>query len=388
MHHQTNSLPKQKIALLADWFTPGYKAGGPIQSCVNFCLAMKSEYDIYVVTTNTDLYETKPYPEILSDQWTVYLSGVQAYYFSKSKLSYQNLLSVLRSCDADYIYLNHIFSFHFVIQPLIMSWLRQLAAQVVIAPRGALFNGALHHQNSFLKKRIFLALTRRLGIFKRVRFHATNDGERANIQKFFPANFITVANNFSSQSQTKFVSMPKQRGFLKLIFAARILPIKNLLFALQCLKNVKEQVQLTIVGPIEDRGYWQACKNEIDALPSHCTVSYLGPLQNAELISMLIDNHIYFLPTQSENFGHSIFEAFLSGRPVLISDQTPWRDLATQKIGWDISLDNSANFVNAIHAACHWTQEEFDEYAYLAWKFAREFNSQSKEVKRYKELFS
>lgn len=380
--------PKKKIALLTDWFAPGYKAGGPIQSCVNFCIAMKMEYDIYVVTTDTDLSETTPYGGVRSDEWTEYLPGVQTYYFSKSKLSYKNLLSVLRECQPDYLYLNHIFSFHFVIQPLLMNWFKQIASQVVLSPRGALFDGALHHKTAYLKKQIFLKLTRVLGIFRKVRFHATNEIERGIIQNYFPNCPIVVANNFANQSQTNYISLAKEPGLIKLIFAARILPIKNLLFALQCLKYVRGQVRLTIVGPLEDSEYWRTCEKEINELPSNCQTMYLGPLHNTELISTLREHHLFFLPTQSENFGHSIFEAFLAGRPVLISDQTPWRDLAGRKIGWDIPLSKPTNFALAIETAINWTQEEFDEYAYLAWNFAKEFNSQSKEMDNYKKLFS
>jgi len=62
-------LKKKKLLVLVDWFWPGYKAGGPIKSCVNLCAALNKEYDIYVLTTDTDHGETAPYPDIASNQW-------------------------------------------------------------------------------------------------------------------------------------------------------------------------------------------------------------------------------------------------------------------------------------------------------------------------------
>ena len=52
---------KKKVLVLVDWFAPGYKAGGPIQSCVNFVFAMKNIFDLSVLTTDTDHGDTVPY---------------------------------------------------------------------------------------------------------------------------------------------------------------------------------------------------------------------------------------------------------------------------------------------------------------------------------------
>ena len=52
---------KKKILLFTDWYEPGYKAGGPIQSTRNFVVAMHELYSISVITSDTDLGETKPY---------------------------------------------------------------------------------------------------------------------------------------------------------------------------------------------------------------------------------------------------------------------------------------------------------------------------------------
>ena len=55
--------------ILVDWYSPGYKAGGPIQSCVNIVNALYKYYDIYVLTSDTDHGETQPYAGIESNKW-------------------------------------------------------------------------------------------------------------------------------------------------------------------------------------------------------------------------------------------------------------------------------------------------------------------------------
>ena len=379
----------KRVLVLTDWFAPGYKAGGPIQSCVNFCLAMKDEYEIYVLSKDTDLNDETPYQGIKANQWVAFSNtSVHVYYFSKQNLRYENMQAVINQVKPDFIYLNHMFSLHFVIFPLWMHWRGKLQSKIIICPRGALYHSAMHHQQSYLKKITFIYIAKWLGLFKSLTFQATSEREKDAIQYYFLDAKIIVANNFSNRFQNNFATLEKSVGALRIIFIARVLPIKNLLFFLEVLCSAKASINFTIVGPIEDTNYWVKCQRIIAALPPNISVEYVGAKANNELDALLRNNHLYVLPTVGENFGHSIFEAFLSGRPVLISDQTPWKNLEEQKIGWDIALINPDQFIEAIEKAASWSQPEFDEYAYLAWDFARVFNSESGETIRYKELFS
>lgn len=378
---------KKKILVFVDWFYPGYRAGGPIQSCLNFCLVMKDFYDIDVITTDKDLGEQQPYHNVISDQWQTFSVGVRVYYCSTSSISYATLLNQLKISNPDYIYLNHLFSYNFVILPLIMGWRKQINATVILSPRGALYESALRHKNTYLKKMTFLTVAKTIGLFKNVQFHATNDVEKKLVQTYFSNCRVFVANNLPDFNQKDFVSIGKQPGQLRIAFIARILPIKNLTFALEVLKQLKSAVSFQIIGPLEDRDYWRDCEKLIGQLPENCTVEYLGPKEKTEVTTILRQQHILFLPTQSENFGHSIFEAFSAGRPVVISSETPWKRLQEKKIGWDIPLSDARAFVDAIEHAAAWTQGEFDEYAYLAWQFAKSYKQASTDIEKYKSIF-
>lgn len=199
---------------------------------------------------------------------------------------------------------------------------------------------------------------------------------------------MRIADNLPNVNQGPFQSCPKEVGAVKCIFIARIVPIKNLLFLLRALKEMRSGVDLTVVGPVEDKAYWNECLREIEGLPPNIRVNYLGPTRNNELMPILRQHHVFVLPTTGENFGHSIFEALLAGRPVLISDQTPWLGLMVEKAGWDLPLKDPAGFAHALEAAAQWDQADFDEWAVASWEYASRFIKNPELQNQYLQLFT
>jgi glycosyltransferase involved in cell wall biosynthesis len=379
---------KKKILVLVDWFVPGYKAGGPIQSCVNFVFAMKEDFSVYVLTTDTDHGETKPYEGIESGRWTNHLHpDINVYYLPKATLTAAGVKAQIDAVQADYVYLNHLFSPLFVVYPLWLKFRGLLKSEIVVCPRGALYESALSVKR--YKKTPFLWLFRRMALHRRVLFHATNQREKTAILQHFPGSRVLIADNLPNMRQLPFESIPKETGVLKLIFIARIVPIKNLLFLLTAMEKITTaQLELTVIGPVEDKGYWSECEQKMAALPGNITVHYLGPKRNDQLMPILGQHHLFALPTTGENFGHAIFEAFLGGRPVLISDQTPWLGLAGRRIGWDLPLDNTDGFSRALEAAAAWDQPAFDEWAHNAWHYADHFIKNPELHAQYLKLFA
>lgn len=377
---------KRKVLVLVDWFAPGYKAGGPIQSCVNFAFAMKNELNVYVLTTDTDHGETTPYAGIPSGTWISNLDAdIKVNYLRKAALGRSIIRREMQELGADYIYLNHLFSPLFVVYPLWLKYRGKLKSGIVLCPRGALYDSALSVKP--WKKTPFLKLFRLMGIHKKILFHATNQREKEAIQRFFPGSRILIADNLPNANQPPFLPCPKEKGTVKCIFIARIVPIKNLLFLLKILQNVRSNVELSIIGPVEDKAYWGECQRQIGRLSANIKVDYIGPKRNEELVPILQRHHLLVLPTTGENFGHSIFEALLAGRPVLISDQTPWLGLTPGQVGWDLSLQDPAAFAGAIEEAAQWDQPRFDEWAHAAWTYAHKFIDNPDLRAQYLRLF-
>ena len=377
---------KKKILILIEWFAPGYKAGGPIQSCINMCIALHFQYDVYVLTTDTDHGDTKPYPGICTNQWVPYnLDAVQVWYAPKSSFTGSEMLAVMEKVQPDFIYLNLLFSPLFVIYPLWLKLTGKLQCKVILCPRGCLYDSALNLK--WYKKKPLLLLYKYLGVHKKICFHATNAREQLAIEKYFPGSKIVVADNLPNTNQPVFKTCVKEAGILKCIFIARIVPIKNLLFLLEVLHLVKSTIELTIVGPVENEDYWQNCNTSIKKLPPNISVNYANAIQQTELSSIIQLHHLFILPTTGENFGHSIFEALLCGRPVLISDQTPWQQLSNQQAGWDLPLSARQKFVEVIEHLAAANQVQFNKYANGAWQYAHHFIKNSVAKQQYINMF-
>ena len=377
---------RKKILILVDWFSPGYKAGGPIRSCVNICSALSADYDIYVLTTDTDHGETTPYKAIVADKWLFNKQlGVHVFYARQKQISPQQIAKEIAFIDADFVYLNHLFSPYFVIYPLWLKWKGQIKTKVIVAPRGALYDSALSLKK--YKKLPLLKLYKWLGLQHKVVFHATNTREQQAIEYYFTGSTSVVADNLPATNQPIFTDCLKEVGKLNCIFIARVVPIKNLLYLLQILQQIQQQICLTIVGPIENEIYWQDCTKCIATMPDNIRINYIGPKENEELPQLIQQHHLFILPTTGENFGHSIFEALLNGRPVLISDQTPWLQLEEQSTGWDLPLNCPEKFAETIKTVAMYNQVEYNKYALGAWQYAHNFINNPAAKQQYLNMF-
>ena len=382
-------MQRQKLLLFSDWFYPGYKAGGPIKSVTNLSIALQKEIDVFVFTADTDLNETQSYSNIQSNIWTKPIAGsdVQVYYCSKANLNKRTIVKIIDEINPASIYLNHIWSFWFVLQPLFICWLRFKEIKIVQCPRGALFESALHYQKTYLKKRIVMFIIKTLGIHNKIHFHATTLQEKITIEKYFGNVKISIANNLPDLQQPALSTIEKKQGELKLVFIARIVDIKNLKLLLQNLQHTTQNIFLTIAGPAEDKNYWEECKLIIETFPQNIQVNYVGEITPSQVMPLIKEHHLYCLPTQGENFGHSIFESFMIGRPVLISNKTPWLSLNEKKAGWEVDIVQKNSFVPFIDEAAKWQQHTFNDYCDGAWHVANEYINNPKLVSTYYPMF-
>ena len=81
----------------------------------------------------------------------------------------------------------------------------------------------------------------------------------------------------------------------------------------------------------------------VDAVGSG-TVSHLPP----HLPPSGLSYHALLMPSLTENFSYTVLESLQGSIPVLVSDQTPWRYLEAQGIGWDLELSDSGRWLQAL----------------------------------------
>ena len=377
---------KPKILILTEWFVPGYKAGGPIKSCFYFAQNMADYYDIHVLTTNKDLGDDMEYSDTKPNEWNGSKDGKYTIYYLNNP-SKPLLLNIIKETSPDYIYINSMFSFYFSVLPIYLKFVGSIKSKLIITPRGMLHKGALKYKS--FKKIIYLVALNLFRVDRHLIFQATDSQEQKDILRYFPnAKKVPTIPNFILQNRKAFEPIKKDKGTLKLIFISRISAKKNLMFILQVLMHVDDKIDLSIVGPIEDQTYWTECKKLIKQTPANTTVKYFGSIPPSKVNALLKSHHVFVLPSYGENFGHSIYEALSHGRPVLISNNTPWRNLEEKNAGWDIELENKGKWIKTIRKLVYTNQNEYSLTCKHAYALAGNYQDKNKIVEAYKNLFA
>ncbi len=380
-------MQKKKILIFIDWYLPGYKAGGPIQSVANLVAHLKDEFEFSIITRDTDYCESVPYPSVKSDEWNTLPNGVNVFYISQNNLNRTTIRNLIRKTDSDAVYLNGIYSFYFTLLPLF--YLRKKHnKRIVIAARGMLAESALSVKKT--KKTFFLRAIRTLRLFDKVLFHATNENEKRDIRKSLGDVFeVRTAANLPQKNILQVVPIREKKvGEVHLINIARIAPEKNLLGALKILKHVNSNVVFDFYGPIYNQEYWKECQDVMKELPSNIKVTYKGSLASEQVLEVLSSYHCMFMPTLGENFGHIILQALMTGCPVIISDQTPWKQLESNKVGWEYPLSELEHFSKAIDYLATYGQVDFDAISKNAYLFAKQYLDNPEILEQNRHLFA
>ena len=184
-------------------------------------------------------------------------------------------------------------------------------------------------------------MARALGLFNGVMWQASGEEEARDIHNVIGRGVqIEIAPDVLSAEYRSWEPSRyrKRRGQLDILFLSRITPMKNLHLAIDALRGLKGDITFRIAGPIDDSAYWARCQKLIATLGANIRTESAGPIATSEVADWFGRHGLFFLPTANESFGFVILEAMLAGCPVLISDQTRWRDLRQKGIGWDLPL--------------------------------------------------
>jgi glycosyltransferase involved in cell wall biosynthesis len=375
-----------RVLLFIDWYRPGYKAGGPVQSCANLVEQLQSDdISFRIVTRITDYCETTPYEGIPANVWTKRADGSEVMYLHESGLNSETLSRIITDTDFDVAYINGIYSRWFSIAPLRLCKKLKPAARIVVAARGMLAPSAMSIKP--FKKKLFLQFARLTRLYKNVTFHATGTHETAHIRAVLGNVAVKEAGNLPARLHYAHHARSKTPGSINLICVARIAPEKNIDYALRILAHVKSRVQFDIYGPVYTEQYAAECLTLAAALPAHITVNFCGPVAPDELPEKFAQTHALFLPTRGENFGHVILQAFQSGCPAIISDQTPWRNLQSLKAGYDLPLQSPADFANAVDTLAGMDEKQFAVFSNAAADLGRQYAGADSLLEENRKLF-
>lgn len=372
--HTTSTPPMTRrpiILAFARHYLPGYRAGGPVRSISNTIDRLGDEMVFRVVTMDRDLGDAAPYQAVEMGRWNRLGKG-WVLYLGPAARSLRQMARLLRDTPHDVIYLNSILDPVFTLRVLLLRRIGAGSAKpVLIAPRGEFSPGAWSLKR--WKKEPYLQCLRLLGAMRGIYWQASSDLERNDIARAIrtkgvdgESDSILIAPNLApcsgAEDRDETHSSRTAGDPLRVCFLSRISPKKNLDFALQVLQRVRVPVRFSIYGPAEDRSHWGECQAIMKGLPPHVTAIHRGNVEPDRVVATLAEHDLFFLPTRGENFGHVIHEAMRAGLPVLISDQTPWRDLERCEAGWALPLGDAEAFVRKIEEVSSWNRERLAKW--------------------------
>lgn len=379
---------KKIIICFVHYYLPGFRSGGPTRTVANFADHLSDEFDIRIICCDRDLGDERAFSEILPNQWNK-VGKSKVFYISPNKISLFNVAKILRETQHDLIYINSFFSYGFAIIPLLAKFLKLAPnSPCIIGPRGEFSKGALSLKT--LKKRLFMAFVKFIGLYNNLYWQASSDYELIDIKrefgsvakKIFVARDLTPANKISE----KYIVLDKINRPLRIIFLSRISPMKNLEFLISVLSKIKSELEFNIFGPKEDMNYWEKCKIDLKKLPSNIKVNIENEISHNKVLDVFSKNDLFAFPTKGEALGHIILESLSASTPVLVSDKTSW--LSDNFKGLQAIPLNENLWINQINEWIKLSNDEINLRRKAAFEYAQSsYLDNLQSIKENKDLF-
>ena len=369
-----------RVFITIPWFLPAFRAGGPIQSVANLVREFHEDVEYFIFCGDIDV-NGGALENVTTGEWIPFNGNSQVWYANHEKIS-DSLVKQVEALKPDILYIIGLYSWHFNIVPLIFC----KGPKKILSARGMLHPGALSQKR--WKKMIYMRLFKLMEYQHSISFHATDEEEEKYIVTHFgKVTSVHIAGNFPNNMGAVPIA-PKLPATLNMVSIALISPMKNILLVLEALENINVSVVYNIYGAIKDINYWEQCREKIKSLPDNIVVKCHNEIEPGQVKEALSQNHIFVLPSKSENFGHAIYEALSAGRPVITSNNTPWNNLEEARAGINISIENTAELVGAIDCFA-----AMDEAALAAWSHGAIAYSAAaidleKVRQQYREMFS
>jgi glycosyltransferase involved in cell wall biosynthesis len=240
----------------------------------------------------------------------------------------------------DLLFITSFFNHHSILTA-ILSKLRNVP--FIISPRGELSANAFQYGNK--SKRLKFCYIKLFNqIYKNAVFHVTSKEEQNDVKRFFPKAKTNLIPNLISVN-SEIIINNSRKNILYLGRLNAIKGIENLIIAYSQLpKDIRHEHKLIIAGTGRTE-YKNKLEVIINQLQITTYVQFVGHVEGKEKEKLYLDCKVFVLPSYSENFANVVAEAINLGAYVIASKNTPWKELASLKLGsW---IDNKPDTLAA-----------------------------------------
>jgi len=165
---------KRILTFVPNYF-PGYMSGGIARTIFNTADWLGTEFKFLIATRDRDLGSDTAYPDIRLGVWNP-MGHAEVRYLAPPELSLERLAAFINATEHDILHLNSFFDPVFTIRLLLLLRLKKIAPRtVLLSPRGEFVAGPLALK--YAKKKVYIELSRLLGFYRRVTWHASSPQE-------------------------------------------------------------------------------------------------------------------------------------------------------------------------------------------------------------------
>jgi len=338
-----------RICLVSSSFYPATFYGGPISATWDLSKKLaENGHEIYVSTTNANgdkklAVECNGFFEKENNVFVKYYNEQIINKFSLSFLF--GIWSDIKKSDI--VYIQYLFHYT-VLFSLLFSVIQK--KRIIVCPRGSFSVFTLNNKLPFIKL-LWLNFFIK-PIVQKIVWQASSYLEEGDILNKFPnadvniindgidfdsfQNSITVSRNELLNKFTGVTSNEVSNVFFSMGRLHKIKGFDVLIDAFNLFLEKDKNAKLIIAGG--DDGIGEKLKDQILKLNLGSSVFLIGAV-NFEDKKLLLNNCDYFtLASEFESFGIVIAEALSCGKPVVVSNKTPWKDIQINNCG--ILADN------------------------------------------------
>lgn len=367
------------IAILCGRYLPGYKDGGPVRTLINLTECLGEKYRFKIITNDRDHGDLKAYENIKYDSANK-IGKAEVWYVKPKGFTLSSLQRM--TDDADLIYICGPYN-DYAYKTLFLKRIGRIKKPVVVASMGSFSVGALQIKSH--KKKIFMFISKKLGLFKSITWSVTSQIEEKDVKHIIGEKAKCIVAEDLPRSVPD-MEINREEKF-KIVFVSRICEKKNLMYAIEVLSKLESKMQFDIYGILEDKKYWDKCKVLLEKLPENIAWEYKGMVDSQKVIQIFSQYDVFLFPTKGENYGHVIFEALAGGCIPIISDRTPWNGIEKAGCGKVISLLNKEGYVEALKEIFSLNNHDIIQMRKIAHQYAKGKYEESTKNTGYLKIF-